>query len=216
MYKLVIFDLDGTLVDSLGDLADATNAALKKHGYPQHDTDKYRYFVGDGVPMLIERALPEDSRSPEIIAAVKADFDTVYNSAYNVKTRPYDGIPELIDRLRSKGVLTAVASNKPDNFTRLIVTGMFGDAFDFVSGKREGVPKKPDPQIAHYIMETLGVSPEQTLFAGDSSVDMLTASNAGIDSVGCTWGFRTRAELEENHAVYIADKPSDIGDIVLR
>lgn len=210
MYKLVIFDLDGTLVDSLDDLANACNEALSRFGFPAHDREKYRYFVGDGVPMLIERALPEDMRTEDMISEVKAEFDGIYRNSFDRLTRPYDGIPELIEKLRENDVLTAVASNKPDEFTKKIVAGMFGDVFSYVSGKKDGMPKKPDPAIALHIMEKLGVTPQETLFAGDSSVDMKTASNAGCDSIGCTWGFRSRQELIDNHAVYIADLPEDI------
>lgn len=210
MYKLVIFDLDGTLVNSLEDLGNACNKALECFGYPVHDMESYRYFVGDGVPMLIRRALPESERSEENIAKVKAVFDGIYGRTYNVCTRPYDGIPELLERLREAGVLIAVASNKPDNFTQTIVSGMFGEIFSYVSGKKEGFEKKPSPQIALHIMEKLGVSPHDTLFAGDSAVDMQTALNAGCDSIGCLWGFRTLKELEDNKAKYIASSPEDI------
>ena len=215
MYKLVIFDLDGTLVDSLEDLGNACNSALEKFGFPVHEMEKYRYFVGNGVPMLIKRALPENERTEENISRVKAEFDSIYGNAYNVCTRPYDGIDELVRRLDAEGIAMAVASNKPDNFTRTIVSEMFGDVFFAVSGKKDGAPKKPDPHIALSIMESLGVSPCETLFAGDSSVDMQTAKNAGCDSVGCLWGFRTREELEENGAVYIAGSPLDIFDFAV-
>lgn len=210
MYKLVIFDLDGTLVNSLDDLGNSCNEALRKFGYPEHEMGKYRYFVGDGVPMLIRRALPEEERTEEKIAMVKAAFDEIYGQNYNRLTKPYDGITRLISDLREKGIITAVASNKPDEFTQKIVSGMFGDVFSFVSGKRDCFEKKPDPGIALYIMEKVGVTPKETLFAGDSSVDMQTALNAHCDSVGCTWGFRTRQELIDNKAKYIADHPSDI------
>lgn len=215
MYRLVIFDLDGTLADSLADLANACNGALSHFGFPVHERDKYRYFVGDGVMMLIERALPEDKRSADTIAAVKARFDEIYGESYDKLTRPYEGICELLERLRENGILTAVASNKPDEFTRKIAAGMFGDVFSYVSGKKDGIPVKPDPAIALGIMEKLGVSPEETLFAGDSSVDMRTAANAGCKSIGCTWGFRGRQELTDNHAVYIADRPEDILRVAL-
>lgn len=210
MYKLVIFDLDGTLVNSLEDLGNACNSALERFGYPTHPMDSFRYFVGDGVPMLIHRALPESERSEENIARVKAVFDEIYGRNYNVCTRPYDGITELLEKLKAEGILIAVASNKPDNFTQTIVTGMFGDTFSYVSGKKEGFEKKPDPQIALHIMEKLGVSPKDVLFAGDSSVDMQTAHNAGCDCIGCVWGFRTLQELTDNKATYIANSPIDI------
>ncbi len=210
MYKLVIFDLDGTLADSLADLGNACNDALEHFGYPVHEIEKYRYFVGNGVPELIRRTLPENERSEENIARVKAVFDGIYGRTYDKYTRPYDGIPELLAALRENGILIAVASNKPDEFTQKIVSGMFGNVFSYVSGKKEGFEKKPHPQIALHIMEKLGALPEETLFAGDSSVDMQTAENAGCRSIGCTWGFRTRDELMENNAFYIADSPSDI------
>lgn len=210
MYKLVIFDLDGTLVDSLEDLGNACNSALQSFGYPVHPLDSFRYFVGDGVPMLIRRALPESDRTEENISRVKSVFDEIYGKKYNVCTRPYEGIPELLLRLKAEGILIAVASNKPDNFTQTIVSGMFGDVFSYVSGKKDGFEKKPSPQIALHIMEKLGVSPEETLFAGDSAVDMQTALNAGCDSIGCLWGFRTLKELLDNKAKYIARSPEDI------
>lgn len=216
MYKLVIFDLDGTLVNSLEDLGNACNSALERFGYPVHPMESFRYFVGDGVPMLIRRALPEKERTEETIAKVKAVFDEIYGRNYNVCTRPYDGITELLDRLKAEGILIAVASNKPDNFTQTIVTSMFGDTFSYVSGKKEGFEKKPDPQIALHIMEKLGVSPEETLFAGDSSVDMQTAHNAGCDCIGCVWGFRTLQELTDNKATYIANSPDDIYNAALK
>ena len=213
MYKLVIFDLDGTLVNSLADLGNSCNEALSKFGFPVHNMEKYRYFVGDGVPMLIRRALPEDKRTEDIISAVKAEFDKIYRVSYNKLTRPYEGIIKLLSELKAKGILTAVASNKPDEFTQVIVSDMFEKGtFSYVSGKKDGFDKKPDPGIALHIMEKLGVSPEDTLFAGDSSVDMQTAINAGCDSIGCTWGFRTLDELKENHAVFIAHTPQDIFD----
>lgn len=210
MYKLVIFDLDGTLVNSLEDLGNACNAALGKFGFPVHETEKFRYFVGDGVPMLIKRALPEDNRDDETVMTVKAAFDEIYGKNYSVCTRPYDGIPQLLASLQERGIQAAVASNKPDEFAQVIVGEMFGEIFSFVSGKKEGFEKKPSPQIALHIMEKLGISPRDTLFVGDSSVDMQTAANAGCDSVGCTWGFRTEQELRDNNATYLAYEPMDI------
>ncbi|MBQ5316552.1 MAG: HAD-IA family hydrolase [Oscillospiraceae bacterium] len=214
-YKLAVFDLDGTLVDSLADLGNACNAALAKHGFQTHETEKYRYFVGDGVPMLIRRALPQDV-SDEVREAVHASFDEEYHRSYNVFTRPYDGVKKLLEKLSHSGVLTAVASNKPDVFTQTIVREMFGDVFSYVSGKKDRYEKKPAPGIVFHIMDKLGVSAAETVFIGDSSVDMLTARNAGTDSIGCTWGFRTEAELTENGADYLAHRPEDIYDIITR
>ncbi|MCM1524893.1 MAG: HAD family hydrolase [Ruminococcus sp.] len=210
MYKLVIFDLDGTLVNSLADLGNSCNSALAEEGFPVHAVDEYRYMVGNGVPALIRAALPERLRSEENISRVKDRFDRIYGENFDKFTRPYDGMEKLLADLSGKGIMTAVASNKPDIFTKQIVKAMFGEAFSYVSGKKDGVPKKPDPQLAFHIMEKLGALPSETLFAGDSSVDMKTAENAGIDSIGCTWGFRTLEELKEGKAVYIADKPEDI------
>lgn len=216
MYRLVIFDLDGTLVDSLKDLADSCNEALSRFGYPTHDVEKYRYFVGDGVPMLIKRALPEKDATEERVAGIKAAFDEIYSRNYNTFTRPYDGMEKLLDDLLENGVKIAVASNKPDEFTQRIVKEMFGGRFSFVSGKKPEFEKKPAPDIVYHIMDRLEMTKEETLFVGDSSVDMMTAYNAGICSVGCTWGFRTIDELKENHAVHIAEKAHDIFEIAVK
>lgn len=216
MYKLVIFDLDGTLVNSLADLANACNEALSRFGFPTHELDKYRYFVGDGIPMLINRILPEEQRSDERINDVKAVFDDIYSKSYDKLTRPYEGIEKLLDDLLAEGIKISVASNKADEFTQKIIRKMFGDRFSYVSGKKPEFDKKPDPGIVFHIMEKLGAEKAETVFVGDSSVDMKTALNAGIDSIGCTWGFRTIEELRENKASYIAEKPADIFEIVTK
>ena len=215
MYDLVIFDLDGTLINSLGDLASACNKALMRHGFPVHPTEAYRYFVGNGLLKLAERSLPEDSRSDEHIRMIVDDFNEIYAAEYNILTRPYDGIPELVRDLRAHGVLTAVASNKPNIFTKTIISEMFGDVFVMVKGKADGMPVKPDPAIIHSIMDTLGITADKTVMVGDSAVDMQTAHNAGIHSIGCTWGFRTVSELTEGGAEHIADTPADVIGIVL-
>ena len=212
--KLIIFDLDGTLVDSLEDLADAANYAMKQFGYPTHPTEAFRYFVGNGIPKLIERCLPEGERSPERIEEVRQVFSQYYNVHFADKTRPYDGIPELIDKLKREGVKTAVASNKADDFTCCIIDSFFKGSFDMVRGSREGVPKKPAPDIVSHIMKELGADAEHTYFAGDSNVDMCTAKNAGVTSIGCLWGFRTKEELLEGGADFLAEKPIQIFDIL--
>ena len=208
--KLAIFDLDGTLVDSLGDLADACNNGLKKMGYPVHELEKYRYFVGDGVLKLVERILPEDKRSEENISALKAEFDSYYNVHYADKTHPYDGIVSLLDALSAKGVKLAVASNKPDEFTKSVVNVFFVGKFDMVLGKCPDTEKKPAPDILLKIMDALDVSADETVMIGDTNVDIRTAKNAGVSSIGCLWGFRTMEELEQAGADNIVSSPNEI------
>ena len=212
--KLIIFDLDGTLVNSLEDLADSANYAMKHFGYPVHPTEAFRYFVGNGIPKLIERCLPESERSPERIEEVRQVFSGYYNVHFADKTRPYDGIPELFDKLKRSGVRTAVASNKADDFTKSIIDRFFCGSFDMVRGSREGVPRKPAPDIVFDIMKELGADADHTYFAGDSNVDMYTAKNAGITAIGCLWGFRTREELLEGGADFLAEEPGRIIDIL--
>lgn len=215
MKKLYIFDLDGTLVNSIYDLADAMNSVLGKYGYPVHDTEKYKYFVGDGTLKLVERAIPESERTEEKIAGLHSEFSEEYTKRAVEKTRPYDGIVQLLNKLKESGCLLSVASNKPDKFSRFIVETLFGtEIFDMISGKKEGVPTKPAPDIVFDIMKRLGVSAENTVMAGDSNVDVYTAHNAGLKCIGCTWGFRGRRELTEAGADMIADNPAEIWDLI--
>lgn len=207
MIKLVIFDLDGTLINSIEDLADAMNYALDKHHFPLHEREAYNYFVGDGIALLINRALPEAYRNPETEALIRADFSNFYAQNYAGKTYIYAGIPETLAKLREQGIRLAVASNKPNEFTKLIVRHFFGTIFSAVYGNRSDVPKKPDPQIAVNIMQELGISPAECLFVGDTNVDIYTAKAAGMRSAGCLWGFRDRQELTEAGADYILDEP---------
>ncbi len=214
--KLCIFDLDGTLINSLYDLADAMNFALKKHGFPVHDREKYRFMVGCGISVLADRAMvvPEGTDS-EIKAAVLADFNDYYNAHNTDFTVPYDGITELLDSLDEKGIAYCVLSNKPDKFTRSITEELFpGRKFAFIMGKRDDFPRKPDPASVNAIMQSAGVSPEECLYIGDSNIDMQTAANAGIESVGVSWGFRPVQELLGSGAAHIADKPSDIAELL--
>ncbi len=208
--KTIIFDLDGTLLDTLADLANSANYTMEQMGYSVHPLESYRYFVGNGVPKLLERCLPEDKRTPENIEAARAIFAEHYNTHFADKTRPYDGVSELLEKLKSSGVKMAVASNKSDDFTKSLVKRFFGDVFDMVQGGKADVPKKPAPDIVYGIMEKLGAVPENTYFAGDSNVDMYTAKNAGITAIGCLWGFRTKEELVEGGADHLAESPSDI------
>ena len=207
----MIFDLDGTLLDTIADLAAATNFALRAYNHPVHEVDKYRYFVGDGVRKLVERALPEDARSPIHIDEVLGYFRQYYMRHCEDLTAPYTGIVELLKELQSRGVLLAVASNKFQIGTESLVKRFFPNInFVAVLGQREGVPVKPNPQIIFDIIQLAGVTKEQTLYVGDSGVDMQTAVAAGVDSVGVLWGFRTADELLQNGAGSLASTPREI------
>ncbi|WP_296005181.1 HAD family hydrolase [uncultured Alistipes sp.] len=212
--RLAIFDLDGTLVDSIGDLAVACNTALALRGLPQHSYEAYCGFVGNGIMRLVERALPEPLRSPENVALVRADFVAYYTDHLDVRTEPYPGIPELLAELVRRGVKLAVASNKFQAGTEKVIRSFFPDIrFEAVLGQREGVPLKPDPAVAEEILTLTGIPREQALFVGDSAIDILTAQAAGIRSAGVTWGFRQRTELEEAGADRIVDRADELLDL---
>ena len=210
MIQLVIFDLDGTLLNSIDDIAVSTNHALKKFGYPEHPQKAYRHFVGSGITKLIERALPETAKTPETILQVRTAFLEYYLQHPTDFTRPYPGIPELLEQLRQQGILLAVASNKFHQGTVELTHHFFGDCFHVVLGQKEGIPIKPDPTIVQEILQTTGISHCNALYVGDTNVDMLTAQNSHITSVGVTWGFRSRQELEEAGANLIVDTPQEI------
>ena len=215
MKRLVIFDLDGTLINSVADLGQATNHALQLHGYPMHDLSKYNYFVGNGVTKLIERALPEQFWDEATIEKVKSGFLDYYMRHKTDLTRPYDGIPELLADLQQKGIKLAVASNKFIAGTKALVMGFFPDIdFCAVLGQREGVPIKPDPYIANEAMQLAGVVRGDCLYVGDTATDMQTASNAGLESVGVSWGFRPVSELKDAGAAHIIDKPAELLSLV--
>ncbi len=211
MVQLVLFDLDGTLLDTIGDLAAACNAVLARRELPQHSYEEYCHFVGNGILRLVERALPEDLRTPEIVAAVRADFVAYYTAHIDLHTKPYAGIPELLKELSRRGISVAVASNKFQAGTEKLIRLFFPDtAFVAVLGQRVGVPLKPDPTVVREICATTGISPEEVLYVGDSGIDMQTAAAAGVRSVGVTWGFRSREELIETGAHHLVDRPEQI------
>ena len=214
MKKTVIFDLDGTLINSLEDLADATNYALQKHGFATHPVEKYRYFVGNGADKLVERALGEHN-TPENFAAVKADFSAYYDTHCFDKTRAYPGIPELLAWLAGQGIQTAVLSNKPHEFVVQIVERLFaGHTFSVVLGNRAQFPTKPDPAQANYAIAQMKAERESCLFVGDSGVDMLTAKNLHVPGIGVTWGFREEAELAESGADFLAHDAWELKKII--
>ncbi len=209
--KLAIFDLDGTLLDTIGDLAASCDAVMQMNGLPQHTTDEYRQMVGRGILRLVEAAIPEQMRSPEYVEKVRRDFVAYYLDHIDLHTHPYNGIPELINAMTERGVKIAVASNKFQAGTERLIRSFFPDVeFVAVLGQRVGVPLKPDPQIDLEIIEAAGVEPSETLHIGDSGVDMQTAHAAGVRAVGVTWGFRSREELTESGADVIVDHPEEI------
>lgn len=211
MKELVIFDLDGTLINSIKDLGAATNFALQKHGYPVHPLEAYPMFVGNGVNKLIERALPEDSRSQDYIELLKKDFKEYYDSHNTDYTTTYEGMPELLRELQEKGIKVAVASNKYQAATEKLVRHYYpGIDFVDICGQQEGIPIKPDPSIVFGILAKAGVKKQNVLYVGDSGVDMETARRACVDSAGVTWGFRSAKELQQFNAGTIVDTPSQI------
>lgn len=211
MKKLVIFDLDGTLLNTIADLAAATNQALQHYGYPTHDTEAYRFFVGNGINKLFERALPEGERTEENVLKIRSRFVPYYDEHNADLSCPYPGIPELLSVLQQEEIMLAVASNKYQAATRKLIAHYF-PAINFVEvlGQREGIPAKPDPSIVHDIIAKAGVKKEEVLYVGDSNVDMQTAHNAGVTAVGVAWGFRPRAELEALHPAYIIEKAAEL------
>ena len=214
-YTHVVFDLDGTTLNSLEDLADACNWVLENHGWPTHPLDAYRYFVGNGVIRLLERATPDEAKTEPVWEQVTQAFHARYHAHKADKTRPYEGLPELLDDLRGRGVTIAVLTNKPHSAALPIVEQYYPGVFHLVQGAVPEMPVKPDPALLHQVMAQIGARPEHTLFVGDSNVDIQTARNGGVDSCGVLWGFRTREELEGEGATYIAAHPKDIIALVL-
>ncbi len=212
--SLVIFDLDGTLLNTIDDLGYACNHALAACGFPTHAIEEYPRLVGNGVNKLIERALPEGQKDEETVLRVRARFVPYYNAHNCDFTRPYDGIPELLESLKAHGCMLAVASNKYQAATEKIVSHFFPGVFDVVLGEREGVPRKPDSQIVRDIETKLqrdkGPSTYSVLYVGDSLVDQATAANAGVPFVACSWGFVAREKLEEAGCERIIDNPMEL------
>ena len=215
MKKLAIFDLDGTPLNTIEDLGHAANHALQAHGYPTHSIASYPFFVGNGVRRLIERVLPEDARTEATIDRMLVTFKEYYNDHNTDFTKPYEGIPELLCHLSSRGVAIAVASNKYQAATGKLISHFFPTLhFVAVEGQKEGVPVKPDPSIVFEILAKAKTPKADTIYIGDSGVDMETARRACVDSIGVTWGFRPEKELVENHADTIVNRPDDIAKLI--
>jgi len=209
--KAVIFDLDGTLLNTLEDIGNALNRVLSNRGYPIHPIDRYRSFVGDGWEMLVRRALPESASTRDRVAACVEESTVEYGKTWDATTSPYTGIPELLNHLTHEGVQLAVLSNKPQVFTRQYVDKLLAAwTFEKVIGVSSRFPKKPDPTGALSIVADLNLDKKNCLYVGDSGVDMQTAAAAGIFSVGVAWGFRAVSELMENGCRFLARHPLDV------
>ncbi len=210
-FKAILFDLDGTLLDTLEDLGNSVNRVLAEKGFPTHDLDRYRYFVGDGALMLITRALPKQKRKNDVIQACFDAFQQDYSQNWKVKTRLYDGIAEMLDELVTRNLKLAVLSNKPHKFTKQSVDKLLSNwRFTIVLGQRDEVPRKPSPEGALEIAGHLNTEPENILYLGDSSVDMQTAVAAGMFPAGVLWGFRSAKELNDSGAKALLERPLEI------
>jgi len=209
--RAILFDLDGTLLDTVEDMGNALNRVLSAQGFPIHPIEAYRYFIGDGAVMLVTRALPEDRRDDETVRSCLKAYLGDYAQSWKVKTKPYDGIAEMLDALSARGLKLVVLSNKPHEFTRRSVLDLLPRwSFDVVIGQRDGVPLKPDPSAALEIAHTLGIPPTDFLYLGDGAGDMQTAVGAGMFPVGATWGYHTAEELQASGARVLIERPLEV------
>ncbi len=214
-FDYAIFDLDGTLVDSVEDLANAVNYGLQQMHLPIHPVEKYYHFVGNGVPKLCQSALPNNA-TPEQLEQLLTIFNTYYMTHCLECTRPYNGIVDVLKQMQCSGIGLAVASNKTTDFSKKIVTHLFGEnLFSQILGGNESRPKKPSPEIIYEIIEKSGIDSSQVVMIGDSDVDIITAINAGSPAIGCVWGFRCREEIENSGADFLAETPADLLEIIL-
>ena len=212
----MIFDLDGTILNTLEDLADACNWVCAQHGWPEHPLEAYKYFVGNGPVKLLERITPADvEQTKELRAQTMEQFLARYGAHQGDKTAPYPGLPELMVRLKAAGVTLAVLSNKPDSAAGTVVERYYPGLFSAVQGSLPGAPIKPDPTLLRGLMGRIGARPETTLFVGDSNVDVFTAKNAGLKCCGVLWGFRTREELAQAGADHFARDAAELERIIL-
>ena len=213
-YKYVLFDLDGTILDTLDDLADATNAALRECGYPERTKEEVRMFVGNGIRKLIERAVPTGTSEEDIVRTHEA-FTAYYSVHCKDKTKPYDGILELVRTLKQNGIASAVISNKADYAVKALCEEYFEGLFELSVGEREGIRKKPAPDSVFEAMRVMGAKKDETVYIGDSDVDVMTAENAGIDCIGVSYGFRGREFLQQHGAKVIADTVEELKEMLI-
>lgn len=212
-YKACIFDLDGTLTDTLEDLKNAVNFTMKSFGFPERTTDEVRRFVGNGAVKLIERSVPAGT-DKETQAEALIKYSGFYSNHLNDNTKPFDGIPELLAKLKEMSIRTAVVSNKDDGPVKEIVRGFFGELIDFSVGRKDGIPAKPSPEGVTEALTALDCRAGEAIYIGDSDVDVQTAHNSGLLCIGVTWGFRDRELLIESGADYIADSADEILRII--
>jgi phosphoglycolate phosphatase len=215
-FNAICFDLDGTLLDSLADLASCTNKILLNRGFPEHPEAAYRYFVGEGAKMLMTRVLPEEVRSKSLIEECQQDFEATYRECWDKQTVPYENIPELLNALQRRKLKLTVLSNKPHEFTLLAVNKLLPSwYFEMILGQREGVPRKPDPAGMLEICEKMKIPPGSFIYLGDTATDMKTSVAAGCFSVGVLWGFRSEEELRDNGANAIVKDPLDLLEMLV-
>ncbi len=215
MVDTIIFDLDGTLLNTIDDICDSLNIALESEGYKTYNSEETKAFVGSGVKIMVERALGNQIYTDEIFERIRQAYMKEYEVRQAIKTHPYDGIIELLVELKKMEIKIGLLSNKPHQDTLRVVEHYFGlDKFDVVLGQREGVPIKPDPTALFELIELLKTSKDNCLFVGDSDVDMKTACNGNVNKIGVLWGFRTLKDLKDNNADYIVSSPREIIEIV--
>ncbi len=216
-YKALLFDLDGTLLDSLADLAGSANRMLRTMCFPEHSVSSYRYFIGDGLQTLVERIVPPDQVQEQTILECIRLFRDDYGANWHVQTAMYEGIGQMLDNLTKTGFPMAILSNKPDDFTRACVDKLLPHwSFFPIFGHRSNVPKKPDPMGAMEVADELKLKPGDILYVGDTATDMETACRAGMDAVGVLWGFRTAKELESAGARYLISRPEELPALMVR
>lgn len=209
--RAIIFDLDGTLLDSIHDIANAMNTVLSRYNFEGHNVSAYKKMVGDGIDKLVERALPLTARDQALLVRCTLEMRNTYSEQWAESTQPYEGIPGLLNVLTRRQIKMAVLTNKPHEFARAMVKNLLPSwEFDPVFGSRIDIPKKPDPAGALEIADRLGMSPDAIGFVGDTAVDIHTANQAGMVSIGATWGFRDEAELTNAGARYIIHQPQEL------
>ena len=214
MIKAVIFDLDGTLLNSLIDIMDSVNIVLKEHNLPTHSLDDYKMFIGNGIEVLAKKSLQDKYSNinfDDFLMRVKE----IYSERQILKTKPYDGITKMLKSLNDLSIKIAILSNKPNEFTKHVVNHFFNDInFEIILGSRKDVPRKPNPQAVFEILENLNIEKDNAIFVGDTSTDMQTGKNAGLKTIGVSWGFRSVNELKDNGADFIVNNPNEIIKII--